>query len=164
VVRRWRSEKGKVHQDLLITTLTELEEGEGSESVAKLYDQRGAMEVDIRGDKARLGLEKRKKSFFAQKALVLLAKLAHNLATWFKEEWFLAGSEAGRRLGMERLVREVMAMPGRVVVARQAGWRRSSTLKLGIKPPTLHPWAKAVADGLNEPFKRNGLRAIWGKI
>lgn len=74
--------------------------------------------VDIKGDKEGLGLEKRKKKRFdAQEALVLLAQLAHNLATWFKE-WFLSGTEAGR-LGMKRLVREVFTMPGRV---EQVGW------------------------------------------
>lgn len=157
VARRWRDEKDKLHQDLLITTLVDLSPPE----TAKLYDERGAMEVDIKGDKRGLGIEKRrKKSFHAQEALVLLAQLAHNLAVWFKE-WFLAGSEAGR-LGMERLLREVFAMPGRVV-ARQVGWCSSSSSKVGIKLPTLHPWAKAVANGINEHFKRNGLRAIWGK-
>jgi hypothetical protein len=37
---------------------------------------------------ARAGFrEAKKKSFFAQEALVLLAQLAHNLAVWF-ERWF----------------------------------------------------------------------------
>lgn len=73
VARRWQDEKGKSHQDLLITTLVEL--SSSNEEVAKLYDQRGAMEVDIKGDKRGLGLEKRrKKSFHAQEALVLLAQ------------------------------------------------------------------------------------------
>jgi hypothetical protein len=56
--------------------------------IATLYDARGAMEVDIRGDKRGLGIEKRrKKSFLAQEALVLLAQLSHNLR--------LCGSSAG---------------------------------------------------------------------
>jgi hypothetical protein len=38
------------------------------------------METDIKGDKRGLGIEKRrKKSFHAQEALVLLAQLSHNL-------------------------------------------------------------------------------------
>lgn len=40
VARRWQDEKGKSHQDLLITTLVEL--SSSNEEVAKLYDQRGA--------------------------------------------------------------------------------------------------------------------------
>lgn len=147
VARRWQDEKGKLHQDLLITTLSDFLEN--PEEIAKLYDQRGAMEVDIRGDKGGLGLEKRKKkSFDAQEALVLLAQLAHNLATWFKE-WFLSGTKGGR-LGIERLVREVFAMPGR---AQEVGWWR---LKVRIKLPSLHPWAKAVANGISGRFRQNG--------
>jgi hypothetical protein len=104
-----------------------------------------------------LGIEKRtKKSFCAQEALVLLAQLAHNLAAWFKG-WFLAGTAAGG-LGMERLVREVFAMPAQVRVGR-----RWSATKALIELPVLHPWAKAVADGLRTRFPPSGSWAIWGK-
>jgi hypothetical protein len=76
------------------------------------------MEVDIRGDKRGLGIEKRrKKSFHAQEALVLLAQLSHNLLIFFKR-WFLGGTKA-KKLGVERLVREVMRMPGEVRLARR---------------------------------------------
>jgi hypothetical protein len=153
VVRRWTDQKGKLHQDLLVSTLVDL----GEEEIAKLYDGRGAMEVDIKGDKRGLGIEKRtKKSFCAQEALVLLAQLAHNLAAWFKG-WFLAGTAAGG-LGMERLVREVFAMPAQVRVGR-----RWSATKALIELPVLHPWAKAVADGLRTRFPPSGSWAIWGK-
>jgi hypothetical protein len=146
VARRWTDQKGKLHQDLLVSTLVDL----GDEEIAKLYDGRGAMEVDIKGDKRGLGIEKRtKKSFFAQEALVLLAQLAHNLAAWFKG-WFLAGTAAGG-LGMERLVREVFAMPAQVRVGR-----RWSATKALIELPNLHPWAKAVADGLRTRFPPSG--------
>jgi len=151
VARRWRDGKGKLHQDLLITTLVEL----SREEVAKLYDRRGGMEVDIKGDKRGLGLEKRrKKRFPAQEALVLLAQLAHNLLVWFKS-WFLAGTQAAR-LGMERLVQEVLAMPAQVQVAR-----RSQRVLLRLPPH--HPWAKAVWKGVRARFPRSGWRAIWGQ-
>lgn len=152
VARRWRDGKGKLHQDLLITTLVDL----SREETAKLYDRRGGMEVDIKGDKRGLGLEKRrKKRFYAQEALVLLAQLAHNLLVWFKR-WFLSGTKAAQ-LGMERLVQEVLAMPAQVRVGR---WRAKVRLKL----PTLHPWAKAVWKGVRARFPQSGWRAIWGKI
>jgi len=96
MARRWRDGKGKLHQDLLITTLIDLRRDE----IAKLYDRRGVMEVEIKGDKRGLGLEKRrKKRFYAQEALVLLSQLAHNLLVWFKR-WFLLGTKAAK-LGME---------------------------------------------------------------
>jgi hypothetical protein len=151
VARRWRDKKGKLHCDLLITTLVELSRKE----LAKGYDCRGGMEVEIKGDKRGLGLEKRrKKRFYAQEALVLLAQLAHNLLVWFKR-WFLRGTKAAQ-LGMERLVQEVLAMPAQVKVGRGGS-------KVRLKFPTLHPWAKAVWKGVRVRFPRSGWRAICGQ-
>jgi hypothetical protein len=148
VLRRWVDEKGKPHQDYLVCSLHELEAAQ----IATLYDGRGAMEVDIKGDKRGLGIEKRrKKSFHAQEAVVLLAQLSHNLLVWFKR-WFLAGTKA-QKLGVERLVREVMRMPGEVRVTRRGR-------KVRLKLPHLHPWAKAVAEGIGERFPQNGWRTI----
>lgn len=149
VVRRWFDGKGRPHTDYLVTTLFE----SAPQRIAKLYDGRAGTEADIKGDKRGLGIEKRrKKSFFAQEALVLLAQLAHNLVAWFKRR-FLAGTAAGG-LGTERLVREVLAMPGEV---RSGGWRAKVRLNL----PTLHPWARAVAQGVRARFPHNGWRTIW---
>jgi hypothetical protein len=98
------------------------------------------MESDIKGDKRGLGIEvRRKRSFLAQEAVVLLAQLAHNLLLWFKRR-FLGGTAAGK-LGMERLVREVLAMPAQVRVGRRGK-------KVRLKLPHLHPWASAVAQGV----------------
>jgi hypothetical protein len=152
VLRRWFDVKGKLYTDYLLTTLTDLSASE----MAKLYDGRGGMEVDIKGDKRGLGIEKRrKKSFLAQEALVLLAQLSHNLLAYFKG-WLLGGTEA-EKLGVERLVREVMAMPAEARMAR-----RGSTLSL--KVPELHPWAKALASGVGARFPPSGWRTILRKI
>ncbi|MDP8949377.1 MAG: transposase [Actinomycetota bacterium] len=150
VVRRWLDRKGKPHTDYLLTTLV----GLSPSQIAKLYDERAGMEADIKGDKRGLGIEKRrKKSFCAQEALVLLAQLAHNLLVWFRG-WFLAGTTAAK-LGVERLVREVMAMPAEVRVAGRRG------KKVRLELPPLHPWTKAVAEGIRVRFPRNGWRTIW---
>lgn len=96
VVRRWSdaNAKGKPYTDYLLTTLTDLSASE----IAALYDSRGAMEVDIRGDKRGLGIEKRrKKSFHVQEALALLAQLAHNLLAWFQGLVF--GGDRGFQAG-----------------------------------------------------------------
>jgi Transposase DDE domain group 1 len=149
VVRRWFDRRERLHKDYLVTTLTEL----SADEIARLYDGRGGMEVDIKGDKRGLGIEKRrKKSFHAQEALVLLAQLAHNLLIWFKRR-FLAQTAAAK-LGVKRMVREVMAMPGEVWVGRRG-------MKVRLKLPTLHPWAKAVAEGLRTNSPPNGWRTIW---
>jgi Transposase DDE domain group 1 len=151
VARRWKDKKGKPYADYLLTTLTELSASE----VAKLYDRRGAMESDIKGDKRGLGIEqRRKKSFHAQEALALLAQLSHNLIAYFKG-WLLGGTGA-QKLGAERLVREVLAMPAQ---ARRA--RRGS--KLVLKLPDLHPWAEALASGARARFPPGGWRTIWRK-
>lgn len=152
VLRRWFDGKGTLHKDYLVSTLTEL----GAWEIAKLYDARGAMEVDIKGDKRGLGIEKRrKKSFLAQEAVVLLAQLAHNLLLWFKRR-FLGGTKAAK-VGMERLVRELLAMPAEVRVGRRGK-------KVRLKLPHLHPWASAVAEGVAGRFPRDGWRPIWRKI
>lgn len=95
VLRRWKDAKGKLYTDYLITTLTDL----SAHEIAKLYDGRGGMEVDIKGDKRGLGIEKRrKKSFLAQEAVALLAQLSHNLLAYFKG-WLLGGTDAEKLWG-----------------------------------------------------------------
>jgi hypothetical protein len=132
-----------MHQDYLVSSLFSL----GACQIAKLYDGRGGMESDIKGDKRGLGIEeRRKKGFHAQEALALLAQLAHNLIAWFKG-WFLEGTEA-EKLGVERLVRDVLAIPAQVRVGRFSGKVRSNL-------PYLHPWARAVAMGIEAHRPRN---------
>ena len=60
VARRWTDAKGKPYADYLLTTLTELSASE----VAKLYDGRGGMASDIKGNKRGLGIEQRRKRTF----------------------------------------------------------------------------------------------------
>jgi Transposase DDE domain group 1 len=152
VLRRWSDAKGKLYTDYLITTLADL----SAEEIAKLYDKRAGMESGIKGDKRGLGIEKRrKKSLHAQEALVLLAQLAHNLLAYVKE-WLLGATDA-RKLGVERLVREVLAMPAQARMARRG-------TKLSLKVPELHPWAEALARGVGARFPPNGWRAILRKI
>jgi Transposase DDE domain group 1 len=151
VLRRWSDAKGKVYTDYLATTLTDLSASE----IAKLYDSRGAMESDIKGDKRGLGIEqRRKKSFFAQEALALLAQLAHNLLCWFKG-WFLRGTVAAE-LGAQRLVRDVLAMPAEARTGRFSGVLR-------LRLPRLHPWTEALAAGTRAHSIRNGRRTFWRK-
>ena len=152
VVRRWKDAKGKLYTDYLLSTLTDL----SADEIAKLYDGRGGMEVDIKGDKRGLGIEnRRKKGFFAQEAVALLAQLSHNLLAYFKG-WLLGGTDAAK-LGVERLVREVLAMPAEARMGRRRG------SKLLLKLPELHPWAEALALGTRARFPPSGWRTIWRK-
>jgi hypothetical protein len=63
---------------------------------------------------------------------------------------------AAAKLGVERLVREVLAMVAEVRVGKISG-------KVRLKLP-YHPWAKAVASGIETHYPRNGWRTIWRQI
>jgi hypothetical protein len=58
---------------------------------------------------------------------------------------------------MERLLREVLAMPA------EARRTRRGT-KLSLKVPELHPWAEALACGIGARFPPSRWRAILRKI
>jgi len=81
------------------------------------YDRRGgAAETQFKGDKQGLFLAKRnKRSFTAQEMLVLLAQLAHNLLIWTRA----ALPEAQQHLGILRLVRDVLSIPGKIELDAQ---------------------------------------------
>ena len=84
----------------------------------------------------------------------MLAQLAHNLLAYFKDR-FLGETEAAK-LGAERLVREVLAMPAQARTGRRGG-------KLLLKLPELHPWARALASGAEARFPPGRWRTIWRK-
>ncbi len=86
---------------------------------------------------------------------MLLAQLCHNLLAYFKE-WLLGATDASRKLGVERLVREVMAMPAEVRMRRRGN-------KLLLKVPEPHPWAEALASGIGARFPPSGWRTILRK-
>ncbi len=79
------------------------------------YNDRGGAEVEqFRNDKSGLGLAaRRKQDFFAQKGFILLTDLAHNLLADFYHRALI-----GTRFedyGLKRIVRDLLAMPGRLV-------------------------------------------------
>ncbi|MCP4421635.1 MAG: hypothetical protein GY805_33910 [Chloroflexi bacterium] len=80
-----------------------------------LYNRRGGAEVEqFRSDKSGLHLEvRRKHNFFAQKGLLLLTDLAHNLLADFHHR-ALSGSRFAT-YGVKRIVRDLMATPGNLV-------------------------------------------------
>ena len=78
------------------------------------YNGRGGAEVEqFRGDKSGLHLSaRRKQRFGAQKALVLLTDLTHNLLSDFRYRG-LANSPFAD-WGLKRIVRDLLAVPGRL--------------------------------------------------
>ena len=79
------------------------------------YDLRGGFEVDIRDDKQGLLLtHRRKRAWCAQETLLLLNDLAHNYLSMFRYK-VLEGTPLAD-YGPYRLIRDVLALPGSVVV------------------------------------------------
>ncbi len=78
------------------------------------YDDRAAMEADLKKDKRGLGLGVlRKRKLAAQRLVVLLGQLAHNVLIWARR-WLAEKAPRLSHFGIVRLVQEVWAVPGRV--------------------------------------------------
>jgi len=111
------------------------------------YDRRGgAAETQFKGDKQGLFLAKRnKRSFAAQAMLVLLAQLAHNLLIWTRS----ALPEAQQHLGILRLVRDVLSIPGKIELDAQ-GHLLAITLNQRC------PFAEALVQAFSTAFSVDG--------
>jgi hypothetical protein len=63
------------------------------------------------------------------------------------------GGTGAERLGTQRLVREVMAMPAEVRIERRG-------TSLSLKVPELHPWGEALTRGVRARFPPSGWLTI----
>jgi hypothetical protein len=88
------------------------------------YDQRGGgIEIGLKQDKQGLGVTKRnKKSFPAQQMLTQLNALAHNLLIWGRD-WLAQRCQSVAKLGLLRLVRDVLCFKGVVFLTLIRPWR-----------------------------------------
>jgi len=127
LVIRWQDRKGKMGYAMLISTLCAREvirllgqpvdEADDPRLVAfayaKFYDGRGgAIEIEIKESKQGLGLRRRsKKKFEAQRMVMLLGTLAHNVLVWMRG-WLSAGAPKLVGFGLLRLVRDVLGVSG----------------------------------------------------
>ena len=108
-----KEKAGGYYQAVLFTTRTEL----GIRAVVDHYDGRAGIEADLKGDKRGLGLAViRKHRLAAQRLVVLLMQLAHNVLIWSRR-WLAAQAPRLSGCGIVRLVQEVWAVPGRVKLA-----------------------------------------------
>lgn len=110
VVVKRRLHKGKLKHSYYVTTLS----FPSKKAFMQRYNQRGGAEIEqFRADKSGLHLSaRRKRNFMAQKALVLLTDLAHNLLADFHSQ-ALADSRFAD-WGLKRIVRDLLAVPGRL--------------------------------------------------
>jgi len=129
IVKRWRHQDTWKHS-FYVTTL----KLPSKTAFLTYYNLRGGAEIEqFREDKAGLYLAaRRKRSFPAQKALVRLTDLAHNLLADFRYRG-LAGSPFAD-WGLKRIVRDLLEMPGRL-------YFEGSELKR-IDLLATHPYAK----------------------
>jgi hypothetical protein len=111
VKKRWH--KGKWKHSYYVTTLS----FPSKRAFMHSYDLRGGAEVEqFRSDKSGLHLSaRRKQRLMAQTALVLLTDLTHNLLADFRYRG-LADSPFAR-WGLKRMVRDLLAIPGRLYFA-----------------------------------------------
>lgn len=129
VVVKRRLHKGQLKHSYYVTTLS----FPSKTAPMDRYNQRGGAEIEqFRADKQGLHLSaRRKRSFAAQKALILLTDLAHNLLADFHSQ-ALADSRFAE-WGLKRIVRDLLAVPGRLYL-------RSGQLKR-IELLASHPYA-----------------------
>ena len=154
---RWRKKNGQLGYAVLISTLEPCEiiqlAGQPLDRVhderavllayAYFYDQRGgAIEIENKEDKQGLGLTKRsKKKFDAQRMVMLLGSLAHNVIVWARR--WMSGIEVKlARFGVLRLVRDVLGVSGCVELERTAIKR----IILNRAAPQVRGIARALAE------------------
>ncbi len=140
-VLKWKTEQGRYGHSLLTTSLLY----DSLAALAEAYDDRAAVEAEIKADKGGLQLHRRrKKRLAAQEALVLLTDLAHNLLAWTRE-WIFRDSPFADA-GIYRMVKELFPIPGKVMV------EEGQIVKLRLK--TSHPLAKPMLACLTRLFDR----------
>ena len=136
---RWRKRNGQRYHALLISSLEPCDvlkllgmapvlitdERAVMLAYAQLYDGRGGgVEIDIKESKQGLGVTKRrKKSFTGQQMVALLGALAHNVVVWAKR-WISEDAPKLRRYGVQRIVRDVLAVSGFIELGRTGTIKR----------------------------------------
>jgi hypothetical protein len=104
----------KEASQLLGTKINESDQKAVAQAYTKLYDERaGTIEGEFKADK-QTGMGKRnKRSFHGQEMLQMLVELAHNVLLWARE-WLTQETEKLRQYGIVRLVRDLLAVSGKV--------------------------------------------------
>jgi hypothetical protein len=88
---KWKTEQGAYRHSLLTPSLLEY----SLAALAEAYDDRAAIEAELKADKGGLQLHRRRKQrLAAQEALILLTDLAHNLLAWSRG-WMFHDSPFG---------------------------------------------------------------------
>lgn len=120
---------------VVFTSRTEL----SMQQVVNHYDGRAGMEADLKGDKQGLGLATiRKHRLPAQKMVILLLQVAHNVLLWARL-WLSQAAPHLEEYGIVRLIGQVWAIPGRVKLTKEGLVR--------VRLRREHPRAREVCRG-----------------
>ncbi len=121
--------------------------------VVSRYDGRAGVEADLKSDKRGLALAViRKRRLAAQRLVVLLTQLAHNVLLWSRG-WLAAQAPRLQECGIVRLVQEVWAVPGRVkLVGKRIG---------RVRLRQEHPRARDVCCGFRPLLAPSQTLGFW---
>src|SRR5947208_13676921 len=105
---QWKTDQGAYRHSLLTTSLLDY----SLAALAEAYDDRAAVEAELKADKGGLQLHRRRNQrLAAQAALVLLTDLAHNLLAW-RRGWLFQAPPCAQA-GIYRIVNQVLPIPGK---------------------------------------------------
>ena len=127
LLMRWRKKNGQVCHATVLSTLAAAEvlelvgwsaeqaadEAAVLAAYARLYDERGGgVAIDSKESKQGVRITRRnKKRYCAQKMVMMLGTLAHNVTVWAKH-WLVREAPKLERYGVARLVRDVFGVSG----------------------------------------------------
>jgi len=141
---RWFNEARQFQYATLVHSLLD----QDWHTIPGLYDERGAMEIEIKADKSGLLIPKRrKKRGAAQEALILLSDWAHNILTWTHPWMFLDSSFD--KFGPIGLINDVFCVPGEIVI-------KGDQLHM-VALRESHPYAAEMALCLAKLLKKFGI-------
>jgi len=133
---------------VVFTSRTEL----SMQEVVDHYDGRAGMEADLKGDKQGLGLATiRKHRLSAQKIVILLMQLAHNVLLWTRQ-WLSQAVPRLEEYGIVRLISQLWAIPGRVKLTGKDLAR--------VRLRWEHPRAREVCQGFRPLLRMHHLEEL----
>jgi hypothetical protein len=139
-----KEQKSGYYHAVVFTSRTDL----SMMGVVEHYDGRAGMEADLKSDKHGLGLAVIRKHLLpAQKMVVLLVELAHNILMWARS-WLAERVPRLRQYGIVRLIQHVWAIPGRIKLTDKGVQR--------VRLRRAHPRARDVCWGFG-PLLVNSL-------
>ncbi len=143
-----KEQKSGYYHAVVFTSRTDL----SMIGVVEHYDGRAGMEADLKSDKHGLGLAVIRKHLLpAQKLVVLLVELAHNLLIWARH-WLAERAPRLGQFGIVRLIQQVWAIPGRIKLTDKGVQR--------VRLRRAHPRARDVCCGFRPLLANSPIEVV----